>query len=88
MLVREDVGMRVQCGEVRLPRGQGKLDARDVSLAGEAGTGVVTSRNISNVLRCTYRCICFMDDDGARGAIRDAVLRYSSVAVRWNHYGM
>lgn len=81
-LVREGVGERVRSGgEGRRSRRREVLDARDVSLTGEAGPDGGASRNISNVLRRTDRCICFTDDDGARGAVRDPVLGHSSVAV-------
>jgi hypothetical protein len=32
------------------------------------------SRNIVNVLRHMDQCICFADDDGARGVVCDAIL--------------
>jgi hypothetical protein len=77
MLVREGVGERVRRGEeVRRSRGRGvlMLEANDVSRIGEAGSDAEASRNISNVLRRTDRCICFTDDDGARDLVGDAVL--------------
>ena len=82
ILVREGVGERVLSGdEGRRSRRRGGLDARDVSLTGEDGSDKEASRNISNVLRRTDRCICFTDDDEARGAVRDPVLGHPSAAV-------
>ena len=84
MLVREGVGERVRGrGESRRSRGRGGvLDAKDVSLTGEAGSDVETSRIISNALRRTDRGIGFTDDDGARGRVRGAALGVlSSVAA-------
>jgi len=82
-LVREGVGERVRFrDEGRWSRGRGGVwDAEDVSLTGEAGSDAGMSRIISNVLRRTDRCICFMDNDGSRGAMRGWGLGHSFVMV-------
>ena len=54
-------------------------DGEDVSLTGEAGSDAGMSRIISNELRRTDRCICFMDDDGSCDAMRGWALGHSSV---------
>ncbi len=83
MLVREGVGEHVRGrDESCWSRGRGELlDAKDVSLTGEAGSDVETSTIISNALRRTDRRIGFTDDDGARGRVRGAALGLSSVVA-------
>jgi len=84
MLVREGVGERVRFRDEGRWSGGGRGGVRyaeDVSLTGEAGSDAGMSRIISNVLRRTDRCICFMDDDGSRDAMRDWGLGHSFVTV-------
>ena len=76
MLVREGVGERVRFrGEgCWSRRRRGVWDAVDVSLTSEAGSDAGMLRITSNGLRRTDRCICFIDDDGSRGAMRGRAL--------------